>query len=246
MGTRKGFTLIELLVVIAIIALLMAILMPALQRVKKQARDISCRSNLNQYGLATRMYLDDNNLVFPMPYFWLYSKKISPHEESAGLPDGLFWPYLKDKDIHLCSTFKATARQKGIYTSNYTYAMNGFLGNRAHGGVEAVASVQRSFAEVFVFSEENSWTIPDLSRFVLNDSMLLARHSPYTPDIYSDCFATFHNAPARDLNKGTANAVFMDGHAQQVSALDGNTSQQVSAFDGNTFRLSWPFKKFPE
>jgi len=235
MRTRKGFTLIELLVVIAIIALLMAILMPALQRVKKQARDVLCRSNLNQYGLATRMYLDDNNLVFPNPYFWLYLNKSRPHEESAGLPDGLFWPYLKDKDIHLCSTFKITARQKGIYTSNYSYSMNGFLGNTNHGGVESEVSVERPSAEVFVFSEENSWIIPDLSRFVINDNMLLARHSPYTPDRYSDCFATYHNAPARDLNKGTANAVFMDGHAQQVSA-----------FDDNTFKLGWPFKKFPE
>ncbi len=59
MHKRKGFTLIELLVVIAIIALLMAILMPALQRVKRQARTIVCRKNLSQYGLASRMYLDD-------------------------------------------------------------------------------------------------------------------------------------------------------------------------------------------
>ena len=57
----KGFTLIELLVVIAIIALLMAILMPALARVKDQARTIGCRSNLKQWNLYFSMYTEDHN-----------------------------------------------------------------------------------------------------------------------------------------------------------------------------------------
>ncbi|MCK5565607.1 MAG: type II secretion system protein [Planctomycetes bacterium] len=61
---KKGFTLIELLVVIAIIALLLSILMPALQKVKKQARDVICRSNLHQWGLIWKMYVDDNNGKF--------------------------------------------------------------------------------------------------------------------------------------------------------------------------------------
>ncbi|MHC4511996.1 MAG: type II secretion system protein, partial [Planctomycetota bacterium] len=54
-GSEKGFTLIELLVVIAIIALLMGILMPALQRVRKQARAAACMSNLKQWGTAACM-----------------------------------------------------------------------------------------------------------------------------------------------------------------------------------------------
>ncbi len=61
MRKRRGFTLIELLVVIAIIALLMAILMPALQRVKKQARKVACLANLRQWSLIWKMYCDDND-----------------------------------------------------------------------------------------------------------------------------------------------------------------------------------------
>jgi len=55
----KGFTLIELLVVIAIIAILMAILMPALQRVREQGGKVACQSNLKQMGLVVSMYTED-------------------------------------------------------------------------------------------------------------------------------------------------------------------------------------------
>ncbi|MHC4518655.1 MAG: type II secretion system protein [Planctomycetota bacterium] len=62
---KRAFTLIELLVVIAIIALLMAILMPALQRVRKQARAVACKSHLHQWSLIWSMYLEDHEGIFP-------------------------------------------------------------------------------------------------------------------------------------------------------------------------------------
>ena len=61
----RGFTLIELLVVIAIIALLMAILVPILERVRNEGRRIVCQSNLRQWGLLFEMYTNDNNGYFP-------------------------------------------------------------------------------------------------------------------------------------------------------------------------------------
>ncbi len=65
MSKRNAFTLIELLVVIAIIALLMSILMPALSRVKKQARAVACRATLKQWGPIWYMYCTDNEGSFP-------------------------------------------------------------------------------------------------------------------------------------------------------------------------------------
>ena len=61
MLNRKGFTLIELLVVVATIALLLAILMPALRKAKDAARRISCGSRLKQWGTAIQMHIGDND-----------------------------------------------------------------------------------------------------------------------------------------------------------------------------------------
>jgi len=62
----SGFTLIELLVVISVIALLLAVLLPALGQVRKQARAVACQAKLRQWGLVFSMYIDDSDSQYPL------------------------------------------------------------------------------------------------------------------------------------------------------------------------------------
>ena len=246
---RNAFTLIEVLVVIAIIALLMAILVPALQVAKEQVNAVTCRSNLRQYGYASITYMDDNEFYFPDPHSWLYMDETAPWMGNKGCqwhnasltPDGILWPKNTPMKIHMCPTFYRYSRQKGQnhpfhdpsirITPSYAYSMNAYLGMRLYDGALKLTQLKNP-ARIFMFSEENMWIIPGISDAVLNDTLLLFRYPPYRPEDISDSFGTYHSIKNGDLNSGKSNVVYADGHVDWVHIGPENSDEG--------FQMAWP------
>ena len=114
-----GFTLIELLVVIAIIALLLGILMPALQKVKESAKETICKSHLRSVGVAVILYLQDNDYRLANPWnangFLWYDREGNVRSTNDG---DTYWgvaylDYLKETKIFGCPSLRRMPARSG-------------------------------------------------------------------------------------------------------------------------------------
>jgi prepilin-type N-terminal cleavage/methylation domain-containing protein/prepilin-type processing-associated H-X9-DG protein len=219
---RAGFTLIELLVVIAIIAILAALLLPALSSAKEKANQIRCLSNQRQMVLAWTLYKDDNNgrLVVNDPWgglnypSWVYGSMQVPAEATDVklLQRGLLYTYASSVGIYLCPSDKSgRVRSYSMQPQLGCY----FNGNKYDG--QAAAGIP-GYPPIYE-DKQMIRPLPSLAVVFLDESQLTLN------DGYFFCGATgnsWTDIPASIHSKG-CNFSFGDGHAEHWRWQDGRT-----------------------
>ncbi len=127
--SRSGFTLIELLVVVAIIAILVALLLPALNQARSMAKRVSCLSNLRQLDTAITFYLNDNNGIL-MPTLAYQVNDPYPNETW----ENRLWKYLRSRIDYShwsdLSEFKCPAARR--VGSSCAYCGGNYAGEQAY------------------------------------------------------------------------------------------------------------------
>lgn len=221
MKQTLGFTLIELLVVIAIIALLMAILLPALNRAKEQGKRARCLANLKQLTLGWIMYADENEqkLVSMDAGFtsdnWVGkawdnsvgSGGVLPKDQQIeAIKSGKLWPYVNQVGVYRCPT--GAARQMITYTG-----MDSINGRIRPGVLQAGVLIKNRMKiknpfNRLVFIDEG-WVTPDSFAVYYDQERWYdrppTRHAEGVTISYADGRADYHKWSSKDtvrLGKG--------------------------------------------
>lgn len=257
MKDKTKFTKKEIIVVLGCAVFLLLNFGAVGYRGRERAKIIVCQTNLKKIGQAQFLYLDDNDDRYPSAWNSIISTEVPVggynrfcrwHDPRFPAAGPLFSPYIAEEKIILCPTFIALGILFGqdhpLHNPNipvvpyYSYSMNAFLGTQNFGiksGVLKHSEITRDKSEVFFFAEENCW-LREGCDTALNDTALC-------PD-GRDWFGTFHNAPLTDPNAGTINAVFVDGHVQEVRSALKENPNDTSEMEFSQFeKYGWPFRE---
>ncbi len=125
MNRKKAFTLIELLVVVSIIALLVAILMPALNKARAQAKQTVCRSNFHQLGIAINIYTAEQD--YNLDHKWYFRNGTADHAQEwqpVFAKDIMETKILENREIFFCPSVKHLSYEENyIWNDPTSYTM---------------------------------------------------------------------------------------------------------------------------
>jgi len=209
LGRKRGFTLIELLVVIAVIALLTAVIVPALKEAKKRTQGAVCSSNLRQVGVGVLLYAEDNENIIPsnsggdismswavsfLPYLGAGSKEIFDYREI---------------DIYNCRSYPVKEQ-----TIDYVVNSWGDLDDEEFMGGFNITKFRHPGGKVYLAdNEDGDWRpiIEDEKDFNANRGVLDVwdtEHLPSGPD--------GQRRVAKQRHRDGCNCLYLDGHSDWV------------------------------
>jgi prepilin-type N-terminal cleavage/methylation domain-containing protein/prepilin-type processing-associated H-X9-DG protein len=229
LNARWGFTLVELLVVIAIIAIVAALLLPALSKGKISAQRAGCESNLRQLGFAAQMYWSDNDgnsfrystgITNGGQLFWFgwINTSLPEGQRPFDLSKGALYPYLTGGDVRLCPAPVWSSPQFKLKGTNvvFSYGCNSYVfGGPGQTVVKANKILRPSETGLFADTAQvNDFQAP------------ASKSNPMFEEwYYVDQSSLYPNGHFRHAQK--ANVSFADGHVGAEKPVEGSVDQKL-------------------